>query len=694
MGSLLTRIGLWQKFMVLGALSMGLLAIPLFLYIVESTKAIDKADQEAHGIGPIRTLLKAVLLTQQHRGLSTIVLSGKDTPQDPRAAKQSEVEQAFAAMDAIAKQVNDRAIAALWQDARQQWAALPAKVAQRSVSAKQSFEEHTQLVNQLYRINELLLDHSRLNFDPEADSHYLIEVALVQSPALMETLGRLRAKGSGILAEQNATPDDRTLMMSMMEKANDQYQSIRNALAKAGAANPALKEKLATALQTAGHAGSQALEMTQERIMKAEKPTFPAQEYFAKMTDTISAQVKLYDVAIAELEKILTTRQSSLNTTRYTLIGGVLLLSMLTGLLSYRISLSITRPLGEAVDLARQVAAGNLTVRIDVKSKDEIGQLLQALKDMNQGLVKIVGEVRIGTDAIASASSQIASANLDLSSRTEQQAGSLEETASSVEQLTSTVKQNADNARQASKLAGSASEVAVKGGAMVSQVVDTMNSINASSKKIVDIISVIDGIAFQTNILALNAAVEAARAGEQGRGFAVVAAEVRNLAQRSATAAKEIKTLIGDSVEKVDAGGKLVSQTGATMKEIVSSVQRVTDIIGEIALASQEQSAGIEQINQAINQMDQTTQQNAALVEQAAAAADAMQEQAASLAHTVGVFRLDELGATPSAAAIRDMPAPGSLDRTRMRLTADKKSARSTSATTARPARLANRMRS
>ena len=304
------------------------------------------------------------------------------------------------------------------------------------------------------------------------------------------------------------------------------------------------------------------------------------------------------------------------------------------------ITRSITRPISEALRVAQTVAAGDLTSRIDVRTKDEAGKLLQALKEMNNSLIKIVGEVRVGTDTIATASNQIASGNLDLSSRTEEQASSLEETASSMEELTSTVKQNADNARQANGLALSASEVAVKGGAVVAQVVDTMGAINDSARKIVDIIGVIDGIAFQTNILALNAAVEAARAGEQGRGFAVVAAEVRNLAQRSAGAAKEIKALINDSVEKVDVGARLVNEAGETMNEIVSSVKRVTDIMSEISAASQEQTAGIEQINQAIGQMDQVTQQNASLVEEAAAAAESLQEQARNLVQVVSVFKI------------------------------------------------------
>jgi methyl-accepting chemotaxis protein len=292
-----------------------------------------------------------------------------------------------------------------------------------------------------------------------------------------------------------------------------------------------------------------------------------------------------------------------------------------------------------AADVVSRIASGDLTLAVDADAAHD-GSLLHSIKQMQAQLTSIVGKIKDSSDTIATASGQIAAGNQDLSSRTEEQASSLEETAASMEELTSTVKQNADNARQANQLAVSASEVAVKGGTVVSQVVDTMGSINASSKKIVDIIGVIDGIAFQTNILALNAAVEAARAGEQGRGFAVVASEVRSLAQRSAAAAKEIKTLIGDSVEKVAEGSKQVAEAGRTMEEIVGSVKRVTDIMGEITAASQEQTSGIEQINQAITQMDQVTQQNAALVEEASAAAQSLQEQAGSLSEVVGVFRL------------------------------------------------------
>jgi methyl-accepting chemotaxis protein len=318
---------------------------------------------------------------------------------------------------------------------------------------------------------------------------------------------------------------------------------------------------------------------------------------------------------------------------------------------SWWLTRSITGPVRDAVDAAERVAAGDLTGQLEANTDDEVGQLLRALKNMNGKLLTVVGEIRTGSDSIATASAEIAAGNLDLSARTEQQASSLGETAASVEELTATVAHNADNARQANQLAESASEVANRGGMVVSQVVDTMASINESSKKIVDIIGVIDGIAFQTNILALNAAVEAARAGEQGRGFAVVASEVRNLAQRSSAAAKEIKDLINDSVSKVDDGSRLVDQAGATMEEIVGSVRRVTDIIGEITAATQEQTAGLGRINEAVGQMDAVTQQNASLVEEAAAASASMQDQAAQLAGVVSQFKLDASVARTSTAS-------------------------------------------
>lgn len=401
----------------------------------------------------------------------------------------------------------------------------------------------------------------------------------------------------------------------------------------------------------------QSIELSRPKINKAVELSIAgaraeANEYMLKESvPSALAAIGVIDAIVALEKKQARDAADDANAayrSAYLLLLSIGAIAMLAGIVvAWSITRSITGPLRTAVALAETVAAGDLSSVIVVDRHDETGYLMAALQHMNESLRKIVSKVRAGTDAIATASREIASGNLDLSLRTEQQASSLEETAASLEELTSTVKQNADNARQANQLAISASKVAVEGGGIVSQVVDTMGSINASARRIVDIIGVIDGIAFQTNILALNASVEAARAGEQGKGFAVVAAEVRNLAQRSAAAAKEIKALIDDSVGKVDAGARLVDHAGSTMQAIVESIKRVTDIMGEITSASQEQASGIEQVNQAIVQMDDVTQQNASLVEEAAAAARSLQDQAGDLSQVVSVFKLNAINAVP-----------------------------------------------
>jgi methyl-accepting chemotaxis protein len=332
-------------------------------------------------------------------------------------------------------------------------------------------------------------------------------------------------------------------------------------------------------------------------------------------------------------------------TTRATTIGVIVAGFLLSLVVIRFMTRSITRPLNVAVGIAQQVARGDLTAEIHAASLDETGQLILALKDMNSSLAHIVGQVRNGAEVIGTASSQIASGNLDLSSRTEEQAGSLQQTAAAMEELTSTVRENNGNTQRASQMAQSASGVAVNGGAIVGQVVDTMKDVSTSSQKIAGIVNVIDTIAFQTNMLALNASVEAARAGEQGRGFAVVAAEVRGLAQHSAAAAKEIKALIGASVDKMSTASRLVADAGLTMDDIIARIRSVSDVVAEIAAAGEKQSAGIEQVNAAIAQMDNTTQQNAALVEEAAAASESLRDQAAALAQLVSVFKLN--GALP-----------------------------------------------
>ncbi len=445
-------------------------------------------------------------------------------------------------------------------------------------------------------------------------------------------------------------PADMQPEIERIKALSTKYTEAETRLAKIFATDPDIsaeeKNKLATIKDhenAATPAIAKALDLWQANKPEAAtkvliKEIRPVQK---KWTDALAELIKLED-KLNEQDKV--SAQDSFASARTIMIGMGLLASVIGIALAVVITQGVLRQLGGepnyAAEIANQIADGDLAVDI-ITADTGHASSLGAMREMRDALVKIVRKVRHGTDEIATASVEIAAGNADLSSRIEMQAASLEKTASSMDELTSTVKQNAENARQANQLAASASDVARKGGEVVSHVVETMESINASAKKIVDIISVIDGIAFQTNILALNAAVEAARAGEQGRGFAVVASEVRSLAQRSAAAAKEIKTLIGDSVEKVEIGSQLVVKAGDTMEEVVASVKRVTDIMTEITIASQEQSAGIELVNSAIIEMESVVQQDAALVEQAAAAAQSLQDQAGELAQMVSIFKLD-----------------------------------------------------
>jgi methyl-accepting chemotaxis protein len=405
--------------------------------------------------------------------------------------------------------------------------------------------------------------------------------------------------------------DEGKALLANIDAAREAYRTPRANLLKRKAAGEDVQEALEKELRPLADTYS-------ESIRKLEK-----------------SQQANYDAALTEAGKNAVQGQTIL------ISVGVMAL-LLGGFFAFALTRSIVRPIQQASDSARSISDGDLTQTIHSEGRDEASELLLSLRDMQANLVKVVSSVRQGSESVATASAEIAQGNHDLSARTEQQASALEETAASMEELSSTVKQNADNARQANQLALSASTVAIKGGEVVARVVDTMKGINDSSRKIADIISVIDGIAFQTNILALNAAVEAARAGEQGRGFAVVASEVRSLAGRSADAAKEIKALINASVERVEQGSALVDQAGVTMTEVVSDIRRVTDIMGEISAASNEQSQGVAQIGEAVTQMDQATQQNAALVEEMAAAASSLKSQALDLVQTVAVFKLDQ----------------------------------------------------
>ncbi|WP_286900010.1 methyl-accepting chemotaxis protein [Achromobacter sp. UBA2119] len=445
--------------------------------------------------------------------------------------------------------------------------------------------------------------------------------------------------------------DDAVKNMDVLREkaaANFYEEQTKHLLAQFGETEQVWKREAAAFFDAAK---SQPMTQTDPRVAEAEKRVIASsQKLDDLMTNLAISKEKAAERSVAE------------GTALYNTVRAIMIALAIAGvavgmLLGWQVTRGIVRPLGEAVSAARQVAAGDLTTEIRVVTRDETGDLMGALKAMNESLARIVKDVRDGCENIASASSQIAQGNADLSQRTEEQASSLEQTAASMEELTSTVQQNANNASEADRLVSQASNVAVRGGEVVEGVVQTMSAISDSSRRIADITGVIDGIAFQTNILALNAAVEAARAGEQGRGFAVVAGEVRTLAQRSAVAAKEIKALIDESVTRVEGGSRQVDEAGRTMREVVDSVRQVATLVREISGASEEQSTGIGQVNQAVSQMDTVTQQNAALVEEAAAAAASMQEQATRLAQEVRRFKVDAGSGSAVQAQARLLPA-------------------------------------
>jgi methyl-accepting chemotaxis protein len=477
-------------------------------------------------------------------------------------------------------------------------------------------------MQQIVEVNNLKIElaSSMLNSINQIGLHTRTVALLYDAKQIQEEAAAAEAAGAAYLKAEG----ELKAALDGSSSTDTERQLLTGIAAQARQAVPALKAVVEKGVASDNVAAVQILTDTAGPIERA---------WRAKVTEFAVLQKRLIGEATA----------TAAATKRNAMAAEMALVAVALAagsLIAWRITRGVTRPLGRAVAVAERIAEGDLTSEVRAERDDETGRLLQAIASMQDRLSALVGHIRLAADAIETASSEVASGNQDLSQRTEQAASNLQQTASSMEQLTGTVKQSAEAARQANQLASSAAEVAARGGSVVSDVVTTMDQITHSSKKIADIIGVIDGIAFQTNILALNAAVEAARAGEQGRGFAVVAGEVRSLAGRSAEAAKEIKSLIGASVERVETGSRLVAAAGATMKEIVGSVQRVSDIIAAITASSAEQSEGIGQVNTAVTQLDQMTQQNAALVEEGAAAAESLKEQAQRLAQMVGTFRV------------------------------------------------------
>ena len=640
MSNLIHRLRLSHKFGLLALLGALMLAPPMTYYLVDAEAELASTRQEVAGLQPSAALLKLIRLTQQHRGLTATVLGGKAEAEGQRAERQREVDQALGEFAALAAGIEDPKFAEGWQQVQQQWKTLSAQVAQRQLAAPASFAGHSALVELQLDLHGRIVSHYGLDLDPEPVSYHLVIATMTQLPQLAEQLGKLRGSGAGILARGQATVADRAMLGGLSESARGEMHRLLTTLERALEHDPALRERMAGPIEQARAGVERTREMLRTDLIEAEALTLPSAEYFQATTKAIDQVFAVHGLASEALAGALQARTARLQRNEWLVIGLSVLMVGLCGLLARSIVRSILQATDDARRMAERIAAGDLSPEPLRAGEDELGRMVQAMEAMRLSLTEVVGTVRENAVSVAAASAQIAQGNIDLSSRTEQQAAALQQTAATMDQLGSTVSHNADHAREADGLAREASTLASRGGEMVSQVVGTMGGISEASRKIGDIIGVIDSIAFQTNILALNAAVEAARAGEQGRGFAVVATEVRNLAQRSAEAAREIKALISTSVERVEQGVSLVDQTGRSVGEVVASIRRVSDIVAQISAASAEQSTGVAQVGQAVTQMDRATQQNAALVEQSAAAAGTLKSQAEQLVDAVARFRI------------------------------------------------------
>jgi len=641
MSALLRNWPLWAKFGLIGLLSMVMFSIPTALYLYSTNTVIQKQQLAWEGMEPSSRLLAVVQNVQQHRALAAAALSGEHSVDAQRrqlaagiGQSMQQFAQTLAAADRTASLQDDM------ETILASWLQLQSQVDQGGISAVQSSDQHAAQIDSLLDMEDRILDLYGLSTEDELVTASLVKGALMSLPHLTEALGQVRANGVPLLVQGTASAQERLRLAALVQRAAEHLAQTQRAFGKAYANNEAIRQALAGQTQAAARQAEEALSMVQAQVLDVATLTAPVGPYIDTMTRVIDAQFASVDDVLEGLERLLFDRVTDLQRNEAILLAILGLLLVSVAWVSLLISRSVTRPIAASVEMARRVAACDLTLRADVVGRDESAQLLATLNDMSASLAKVVGQVRGGIEHINHAATEIAHGNMDLSGRTESQASSLEETAASIEQLTATVQQNAGHARRASELAVAAAGMADHSGTEVRQAIVLMQGIRNTSRRMVDIIGVIEGIAFQTNILALNASVESARAGEQGRGFAVVAAEVRTLAQRSADAAKEIKSLIGSSQHEVDAGSICIEGVGVAMDRVVGSIREVANLIVEIDTASSEQTLGISQVNQAVAQIDDITQQNAALVEQAAAAAGNMRDQTGMLAQSVAAFRL------------------------------------------------------
>jgi methyl-accepting chemotaxis protein len=633
---LMQRLRLLPKFVLLTIIFVTPLLLATFLLLSELDKSIAFTQQERLGVSHVRKVQQIIQLTQKHRAFQHMFIMGNASADSKAQQIQKDINQEINAFDNMRSAAPALYEGDVWKDIQASWTTLQSKFA--GAKDRKIYDEHTALIAQLYRFNTLIADRSKLTHDPEGTTYYLAELFGKDFPRVTEGLSEVAVRGAAYIDSGLMEANEEVLLGSTVLLARRDLAGIPGKIEMLLHDGPQLAQQVAS-MQAAIPAGTSYLDRAKNEVLNTVDQTSGnafAEAGHASIDGLYTAADASANLLMQLLDQRLEKDAFHRNMIMFAILSVLLIAAYF--LLGFYVSFSTeVQRLGAAV---KRAASGDLSKKTSSHGKDEIAQLLNEFGGMSDGLTHLVSQVRMGSDTIALASSEIATGNFNLSTRTEEQASSLEETSAAMEELTTTVRQNAVHAQHANTLAKTASSIAEQGGDVVSQVVNTMQAIQQSSREISDIIGVVDSIAFQTNILALNAAVEAARAGEQGKGFAVVAAEVRNLAQRSAMAAKEIKALIADSVEKVEIGSKQADSAGKTMDEIVDSISRVTTIMEEITAASSEQQTGIEHINQALGQMDDITQQNAALVEEAAAAAESMREQTLKLSETVAVFKL------------------------------------------------------
>ncbi len=636
----LNRYSLVARLLAMSGVFLIVTFVALAAAVLHEWAVYQVATLEREGLPGAEALLVLMGRTAEHRGMSAGYLAGNDAFAERRAAKQREVDEALAAVGAATAVWPDGPLDTLRRAAHDGWRELAPAVQARTLAPPASFARHNQLVRLQLDLMEELVSRSTLALDPEAASYWLVMATLQGMPEAAELTGQLRGFGAGMLARAEFAPADRAFIAQTVARLRQQSERTLVQLRRAAAADAEVADAMAGPMRDVEAVVAATAALAQKALIDAPAPAMAGTAWFDEVTRAVTAQHALAQVAFAQLDTKLAARQTG---ARNRLLAMAVLGLLAFGgalLLARSMVLGIRNSSRAAVQLAEQMAEGHFEHAAQPQGEDEFARILRALDRTRQDIATALGEVRQGVDTIATASTQIAQGSADLSRRTESQASALQQTAASMEQIAGTVSHSSDSARQAAGLAAQARDAAAQGGEVMRAMVHTMAEISEASDRIGAITGVIDGIAFQTNILALNAAVEAARAGEHGRGFAVVAAEVRQLAQKSAEAAREIKQKIASSGERVQAGRSLAGDAGGRIEGIVEQVRGMASLIDEIAAASGEQSRGVGQVNAAVAQMDQGTQQNSALAEESAAAAESLRTQAGRLAEAVSRFRL------------------------------------------------------